>query len=281
MDDIEAIKRYILYLKQVCGLSITLHPNGSDTLITPSELITFNIHENSCCVYIKSCPEAQAHCIERQYKVEQKAACGSFLGVCYAGVREYVYPLTDGHRITGFLCVSGYKCSSPESYLRATAERYGLPLEKLRDVYASLKDEMPEKENVDTLITPLCHMLELACRKRESAPARDEQFVDRVVRFLKQYHTRSISVEDICRHFGCSRSYVSHQFSRYTGKSIREYLTGLRMADAKVLLCYSGLTVTEVALSVGYSDSNYFSSLFKKETGLSPRRYRILHREKK
>ncbi|MDD6033596.1 MAG: AraC family transcriptional regulator [Oscillospiraceae bacterium] len=280
MDDIQAIKAYILYLKQTCGLSVTLHPNGADTLITPSELITFNIHENSYCVYVKSHPEAQEHCIRRQYKVEQKAACGSFAGICYAGVQEYVYPLTDGRRSTGFLCVSGYKCSRPESYIRAAAGAYGLPPERLRDVYASLKDEMPPKETVDTLITPLCRMLELACRKREDAPAGDEQFVDRVVRFLKQYHTRSISEEDICRHFGCSRSYLSRQFNRQTGKSIREYLTGLRMADARSLLLYSGLTVTEVALSVGYSDSNYFSSLFKKETGLSPRSYRILYRGK-
>ena len=49
MDDIIAIKNYILFLKKECNLDITLHPWGDEQLITLSELILFNIHENAQC----------------------------------------------------------------------------------------------------------------------------------------------------------------------------------------------------------------------------------------
>jgi AraC-like DNA-binding protein len=51
-------------------------------------------------------------------------------------------------------------------------------------------------------------------------------------------------------------------------------LTSLRIEDAKLLLLNSELTVTEIAFSVGYGDSNYFSNIFKQKVGMSPRDYR-------
>ncbi|MEE1075132.1 MAG: helix-turn-helix domain-containing protein [Acutalibacteraceae bacterium] len=272
--DITKIKDYILFLKKECGLSVTLHTNGLDTLILQSELISFNIHDNPYCVYIKTCSEAQKHCISRQCKVEKKVESGSFEGVCYAGVREYVYPISNGEAVVGFICVSGYKTAAPQSYIKRISEKYPLSQKKLNAIYASLKADVPSKEKVDTLVKPLCDMLELAYIKTKSAAVVKEKFTDKVIRFLKQYHTQNISIEDICRNFNCSRSHISHQFCKATGKTVREYLTSLRMEDAKLLLLNSELTVTEIAFSVGYGDSNYFSNIFKQKVGMSPRDYR-------
>ena len=59
-----------------------------------------------------------------------------------------------------------------------------------------------------------------------------------------------------------------------TGKGFREYLTELRLTDAASLLRYSELSVTEIAYSVGFCESNYFSNVFKKQYGISPKDYR-------
>ena len=80
MYDVTGIKNYILFLKIRCGLSITLHVRGSESLVSSSELITFNIHENPYCVYVKSFSEAQKHCIERQQRIVEKSNGGSFCG---------------------------------------------------------------------------------------------------------------------------------------------------------------------------------------------------------
>ncbi|MBQ7821528.1 MAG: helix-turn-helix domain-containing protein [Clostridia bacterium] len=278
MYELGHIKSYIIYLKEKCGLSVTLHPIGDEKLIIPSELITFNIHDNPYCVYVKSSPEARRHCVARQRKVFEKARLGSFCGNCYAGVREYVYPVRHEGLLTCFICVSGYACEGAESYIERTAQSYALSRDGLTDAYAALKREMPPQSEIDTLILPLCAMLELAYIKNaESTPVKATLF-DSVERYIKQFRCDPISLDDICRHFSCSRSYISHGFKAYTGLTVREYLTRARIEDAKTLLLHSKLTVTEIAFSVGFCDSNYFSNVFKKKVGVTPLSFRSASR---
>ena len=117
-------------------------------------------------------------------------------------------------------------------------------------------------------------MLELAYIKAEVNVITDNDPIEEVLRYVKRNHTQKISIEDVCKHFGYSRSYVSHVFKKRVGQSFRQYLTQLRIEDARSLLKHSNLTITEIALSVGFSDSTYFSYVFKTKVGISPSAYR-------
>ena len=66
-------------------------------------------------------------------------------------------------------------------------------------------------------------------------------------------------------------------WTRKTGQSFREYLVSVRLKAAKSLLCHSRLSITEIAFSVGFSDSNYFSNVFKAKEGITPGKYRKLN----
>lgn len=94
--------------------------------------MTFNIHDNSYCVYVKTFPEAQAHCIEKQCKIREKCRGGSFVGTCYAGVREYVYPIIKKGDVCGFISVSAYKTENADSYIKKT---HGQILQRIPDGY--------------------------------------------------------------------------------------------------------------------------------------------------
>jgi two-component system, response regulator YesN len=59
-----------------------------------------------------------------------------------------------------------------------------------------------------------------------------------------------------------------------TGKTITEYITMIRMEEAKTLLKSTNLKILEVAEKVGYENSHYFSTIFKKNTGIHPQKYR-------
>ena len=274
MTIIQEIKEYILFLKQDMGLHITLHPFGSESVIMPTELSVFNIHDNSYCIFAKTCDTLYEHCVDCQKTVRQKVKEGSFAGTCHAGVKEFVYPIPDGNTNQGFVSVSGYKDEQGDSYVKRVAQKYSLPYEQLSEIYASLKDELPQKAWLDTLINPLIRMLELAFLNSQSQPDPELSFTDSVVAYIKRHHCQSITSEDICRRFSCSRSYMSGQFNRDMGMSVREYITSLRIEDAKQLLEFSKISITEIALSIGYSDSNYFTSLFKRKVGLTPSQYR-------
>lgn len=63
-------------------------------------------------------------------------------------------------------------------------------------------------------------------------------------------------------------------FKSVTGENFSDYLTKVRMNQAKLLLASSGLTSYEIAERVGYQDQRYFSKVFRKTTGLLPKQYR-------
>ena len=84
----------------------------------------------------------------------------------------------------------------------------------------------------------------------------------------------ALSLSDVCRAIGTSTSYFCTMFKKHTDKTFVEYLTQVRIEKAKELFKTSGLRSYEIADSVGYSDSHYFSLIFKKITGESPSVYR-------
>jgi len=84
----------------------------------------------------------------------------------------------------------------------------------------------------------------------------------------------ALSLSDVCRAIGTSTSYFCTLFKKHTNKTFVEYLTEVRIEKAKELFKMSGLRSYEIADSVGYRDSHYFSLIFKKITGESPSVYR-------
>ena len=65
-------------------------------------------------------------------------------------------------------------------------------------------------------------------------------------------------------------NYLSKQFQLRVGKNLREYMNDLRIAEAKKLLLSTRKSVSEIASSVGYDNFSYFSTIFRKYTGMSP-----------
>lgn len=270
---VSEIKNYILFLKKKCHLQVTQHPQGEECLISGSELTIFNIHENPHCVYVKTFQKAHDHCVNRQCKITEKCKDGPFSGTCYAGVFEYVYPVFDSLSVTCFICVSGYKSPNYGEYIKKCSAKFNIPADELFDTAMHLKSKIPEKSYVDTLIFPLVRMLELAYI---SIPKEYENSskITSVKNYINRNYSQSLNVEQISKQFSCSPSHISHMFKKTTGKSFREYLTEIRLNVAKSLLLNSHLTVTEIAYSVGFNDSNYFSNVFKSHIGTSPREYK-------
>jgi len=270
---IHEIKNYILFLKKDCNLEITLHPYEYENLISNSELISFNIHENPHCIYVKTFPKAFEHCIKRQKKVMDKCRSGSFCGTCYAGVREYVYPIYSNALPVGFISVSGYRDSNYPSYINQCSDRFSIPQENLNKTVLCLKKDLPDKKYVDTLILPLIRMLELAYNKF-SDTKKDESMIESIKKYVNRHYAENITIKQICRVFSCSYSYICHTFKKETGLTFHEHLVAVRLRSAKSLLLHSNLSISEISFSVGFNDSNYFSNAFRAHVGMSPRAYR-------
>ena len=98
--------------------------------------------------------------------------------------------------------------------------------------------------------------------------------MEEAVAYFHEHFSQDLRVDAYARSLHISTAWFIHAFTRHTGQTPNQYLLSLRIASAQSLLEQTGDTVTEIAAIVGYDNPLYFSRLFKKQTGLSPRQYR-------
>ncbi|MDL2234944.1 helix-turn-helix domain-containing protein [Christensenellaceae bacterium OttesenSCG-928-L17] len=91
---------------------------------------------------------------------------------------------------------------------------------------------------------------------------------------LQQYCDPNISLIGVARHVGMSPAHFSTVFSQTMGKTFISYLTALRIAKAKELLAQTDWKLSAIAIEIGYNEPNYFSHVFKKNEGITPKEYR-------
>jgi len=90
----------------------------------------------------------------------------------------------------------------------------------------------------------------------------------------KEYTEASFSLDYLADSIGISTAYMCRLYKLYTGTTITDRLSFLRMKKARELLLETQLSVNEVAERVGYSNATYFYRVFKKENGVTPKEFR-------
>ncbi len=104
-------------------------------------------------------------------------------------------------------------------------------------------------------------------------PSASEENYLRIVEVISENLSSRLSIEDIAEKCNMSLSNIKRVFAKYAGCGISEYYNGLVIFEAKKMLS-DGVSVCEVAKKLGFSSQNYFSSFFKRITGLSPTEYK-------
>ena len=94
------------------------------------------------------------------------------------------------------------------------------------------------------------------------------------IRYIDENYCENLTLGGVCKHFAISRTYFCHLCKLITGKTFTEYLTDLRIRAAMTLLEDQSLSISEVSERLGFSNTSYFSKIFKKYTGCLPKEYR-------
>ena len=98
--------------------------------------------------------------------------------------------------------------------------------------------------------------------------------ISKAKNYIDSHYMKDISLDDVSREVNISPYYFSKIFKDETGENFIEYVTNIRMEKAKELLTQSDCSMKEICGMVGYSDPNYFSRSFKKNTGYTPTEYK-------
>ena len=93
-------------------------------------------------------------------------------------------------------------------------------------------------------------------------------------RFIRQNFAKQLTLEEIAGLLNIDRTYFCKMFKNKTGFSFSHYIKEVRVMEAAKLLVETDLSITDIALSVGYNDSSYFAKVFKNIKGTTPLAYR-------
>lgn len=102
--------------------------------------------------------------------------------------------------------------------------------------------------------------------------------VSEVAAYINNNYKEDITLESVSEMFFISPFYFSRTFKRVTGVAFTEYLSSIRIKEAKRLIVKTDMSISEIAEAVGYKSSTHFGRTFKSMLGMSPSTYKRTHR---
>ena len=101
-----------------------------------------------------------------------------------------------------------------------------------------------------------------------------QRLIEDALQYIEKNYSEQLSLEDIATQVYLSPNYFSEVFKSSTGIAPWEYVTKMRLDEACELLRHTKRSITDIALSVGFSDSSYFAKVFKERFAQTPSAYR-------
>ena len=275
---VDDIRSYVTFLEQ-CGYKISFSFLKDQFAPVTHELIQYDFHSHAVCSFLKHNPCTEGRCIMNKRKLEQRGVTKPYYGCCYAGVEEFLFPVFYDDMMLICISVSGYRGKMEESHRRMEklldicGEKYGL-------LYGELSTDVPDFEYVSGFVTPLKYMLTelyrkcvVACEEENTRSSYASLYV-KALHFISDNYSMPISCDTIAKELKYSPSYIRYIFKREGNVSVQAKINEIRLNKAKSLLRGGMMSITDIAFAVGFTDSNYFSTVFKKIEKISPSEYR-------
>ncbi|CUX37824.1 helix-turn-helix domain-containing protein [Clostridium sp. C105KSO13] len=117
-------------------------------------------------------------------------------------------------------------------------------------------------------------LAEVYYREKVDESSAQDKHVTMVIRFMYKNLTKQLTLEEISREVDLSKSYLNSIFKEQTGRSPVDFFLHLKMQEACKLLQSTDMYIYEVSTKMGYTDPYYFSRIFKKVVGVSPKEYK-------
>lgn len=208
-----------------------------------------------------------------------KSAVESYL---YSGKREgfdeffdaYILPL--GETTLKSNLIKNYIFVDVVLAIAKLVNDLGGEVEKVIPELNSIEMIMSNIKTIEQLREQVYKILSTALAYRDCQPkGQYKDLIRQTKEYMEHHYTDpELSLNVVAAQANLSASHFSVVFSQETGQTFKEHLTELRIKKAKELLRTTTLRSADIGYQVGYNDPHYFSSVFKKHTGISPMEFR-------
>ena len=255
-------------LNKVTGFRISLHDKEF------REIAAYPEERTDFCAHLQSFPEEYERCREcdRKFCLAAKDARRAMIYKCRYGLTEAISPLYNFGILSGYLMM-GQVIDSEEQ--RARSAELIEHLCKGADEAKAICSKIPisKKDMTDAyvrIMTLLASYLTLS----NALPAKKLSLAEATKKYISENFKKKISIQDMCREFGCSKSSLLSSFKREFGKTPGEFILSLRLDEACALLTKGELSINEIAHETGFYDQSYFTKVFRKSYGIPPSEYK-------
>ena len=227
------------------------------------------------------CQIIRAHYLDRCKECDRKAfeTCAEtgepYAYCCHAGLYEVVSPIKSDQNIIGYIIFGQMYNQDYADLLQERMAEYIRELdgEPLQEAIATLNPLRPEVISAATLLTQtyITYLL-----NNKIVLVDKSNFADMLMQYIENNLRSEITVSGLCNYFGISRTSFYELSSQCLDCSVMQYIKRIRVEKAKKLLQETELSITQISEQIGVMDYNYFMRVFKKETGISCKEYRLL-----
>ena len=153
-------------------------------------------------------------------------------------------------------------------------EAYRINCSNIHNIEAARLDALIEEYTAKQDLDILNQIISLVRNAHISLYNNENDIVNKICDFIIKHLEDSCSLEDIANALHFSKHYLRHLFKKATGVSIVDFKIAQRIKKAKLLLKTGDFKIMEIAEACGFETSSYFSEVFMKEVGVSPKDYR-------
>lgn len=230
---------------------------------------------SSYCKLFRSLLNGEKQCLALDESKRKEAVSKRNMVVyqCHAGLTEAVVPLYIEDSLIGFIMIGQIRSSKtiPRKMLNTWNSTFNSS-----NVFQDAFSELPfiSEEQLPSILK-LFNVIVEYILMRNMVALKGSLTIDKILRFIKSRPKEDISLSRVSKLVGKSPSTVSHLFTRVTGKSFKQNVIEIKLAQAENYLRGNPeMTIAEVAYKLGYKDPFYFSKLYKKYRGYAPSRFR-------
>lgn len=137
-----------------------------------------------------------------------------------------------------------------------------------------LIENLNQVRTIEEIEELICRNMDIYLDNLKYIDDGSNRLVRKVSRYVMQYFPENISLSKVGAALDVNPEYLSTQFRQVTGMNFREYLNRVRIEEARRLIVNTNYTLLEIAIACGFRDQSYFTKIFKKFTGKTPRQYR-------
>lgn len=241
------------------------------------EIASYPNRHSTFCRILRESDAARAQCrfCDREACVQCRRKKSFITYRCHAGLTEAVTPIQYERMVIGYIMIGQLLQTDDAAQLWRTVEPHlaacGADTVRLRHEFDRKKNQRPEVILAAAKIMEVCAGSLYLSRL---VVLRENDLARRLDQYIEAHLAEDLSAATLCDALGISKNRLYALSEHSYGVGIAEHVRALRMEKAQSLLHTPERRISEVADAVGISDYNYFTKVFKRSTGVTPRAFR-------